>query len=69
MEKFRVKSSAILSIGYDEHQRILTVEFKNEKEYSYLNVGLETFKDFVGSDSIGKFYNQWIKPNFEEVQS
>lgn len=75
MERQKVESSLIASLGYDAGARKLEVEFKGYGKpgsvYEYENVELETYngffateKDAEGKDqpvSIGKYFGSKIK--------
>ncbi|HEU0054487.1 MAG TPA: KTSC domain-containing protein [Longimicrobium sp.] len=65
MERARVDSSSIASIGYDPATRTLEVEFVNGGLYHYLDVPVEELERFVTSGSLGRYLNQHIKPSFE----
>lgn len=54
-----VESSNIKSIGYEN--KLLVVEFKNKKIYSYIPVSEETYKSFIASESKGGFFSEKIR--------
>lgn len=60
-------SSFITEIKYDEDNKILVVTMKHGKEYEYLNVPIDVFKDFKNADSAGAFYSANVKGKFEEM--
>ncbi|BAY64549.1 hypothetical protein NIES22_46480 [Calothrix brevissima NIES-22] len=60
-----VSSSMAASIAYDSHEQTLQVEFKNGEVYEYFGVDEETWEDFSSADSIGSFYNDYIKGQFD----
>jgi len=64
IERIKVESSNIESIGYDEESKTLIVEFKSGSTYSYIGVPSIVFKKMLESDSKGKFLNNNIKPVF-----
>lgn len=62
MERTRVKSSNIKSIGYDPEALILEVEFLNKTLYHYFDVPLVKYLGIMDADSHGTFLNEYIKP-------
>ncbi|MTJ13462.1 KTSC domain-containing protein [Anabaena sp. UHCC 0187] len=60
-----VNSSVAYAIGYDADSQILQVEFQSGEVYQYFDVEAETWEDFHSADSIGEFFNQEIKGNYE----
>jgi len=64
IERIKVESSNIESIGYDEESKTLIVEFKSGSTYSYIGVPSIVFKKMLESDSKGRFLNNNIKPTF-----
>lgn len=55
-------SSLISHIGYDKNRSVLYVRLKtNEKIYSYRNISPQTYDRFIHAESIGRFYNKYIK--------
>jgi len=60
-----VNSSVAYAIGYDADSQILQVEFQGGEVYQYFDVEAETWEDFYSADSIGEFFNQEIKGNYE----
>lgn len=55
-----LNSSFLVATAYDEKTTTLHVRYKNGKEYPYV-VPIETFKNFLNSESPGKFYTNYIK--------
>jgi membrane peptidoglycan carboxypeptidase len=66
-----VDSSSIVSIGYDEDQKILEVELpRREKEkqrriYQYLNVPPKVHKAFMAAESKGRYYDENVKTRYK----
>jgi len=50
-----VKSSNIISMGYDEKEKILEVEFIKGGVYKYYNVPKKIYEQALKAPSIGKF--------------
>lgn len=58
-----VKSSNIDSIGYDEKKFQLLVTFKNGKTFGYKYISSDEFFALLSAGSVGKHFNQFIKPS------
>ena len=61
-----VESSQISEIGYDNATNTLSVRFKAGKrssasEYHYENVGLKMFGELINADSVGSYFENFIK--------
>lgn len=68
MQNKPVESSVILSIGYDDERRILKVRFRNGRVYYYLGVPESAYQSLITSSSIGKYFNEVIKPSYRVVR-
>jgi hypothetical protein len=64
MDREKVSSSMFTSIGYDENTQTIELEFSNGKIYQHSNVSVKVFTEFKNAQSLGKFYNQFIKGKF-----
>jgi KTSC domain len=60
----RVSSSNIVSVGYDEEQRILEIVFVGGRVYHYLEVPPERVLSLLRAESKGRYLNSEIKPHF-----
>jgi len=54
MKRTKVKSSIVVSVGYDAEQKVLEVEFKSGV-YQYFEVPKKTYEQALKAPSIGKF--------------
>ena len=63
MERQEVDSSSIDSIGYDEENQILEIEF-HDGVYQYKNVPEYVYLDMITSGAIGSFFNEDIKHEY-----
>lgn len=54
-------STSIDGVSYDKTSRDLTVRFTNGTMYKHSNVSDELFKNFLNSESKGRFYIANIK--------
>jgi hypothetical protein len=55
-----VKSSAIISTGYDRANETLYVKFKNDRVYAYLHVPESVFSALLAAESKGKFLHRHV---------
>lgn len=62
MERTRIKSSHLVSVGYDSTTRTLEVEFKNGAVYQYAGVSPQKFSAFASAESHGEYLSKKIKP-------
>jgi len=60
IQRIRVKSSNIHSIGYDVASKTLQVEFLNGNIYQYCNVPVHVYNELMKSTSKGKYFNSKI---------
>ena len=61
-----VESSAISEVGYSEVWSVLAIRFRNSGDcYAYFNVPHEVYTNLVLADSIGGYFNSYIKPNYD----
>ena len=67
MQFHQVESSNVHAIAHMDN--VLHVKFKNGGHYAYTGVSLALFEKMRSADSVGKFLNAHIKPNypFEKV--
>lgn len=65
MERQRVASSNIKSVGYDERTMILEVEFHSNEVYQYLGVSEAAFSALIGASSKGTYLNEYIKGRYQ----
>ena len=65
------KSSSILAYGYDKMTQRLHIQYYNKEMYIYKSVPHKVIESLTKADSMGKFINAHIKPNYhvEKVQN
>jgi hypothetical protein len=63
MNRNPVKSSRVLSIGYDPDTRILELEFNNKTVYQYSPISPGGYDLLMASESKGKFIQEHIINN------
>jgi hypothetical protein len=59
-----VRSSAIVSVGYDAASQVLEMEFTDGDVYQYHDVPEATYVDLLDAPSIGQFVNTVVKEMF-----
>lgn len=59
-----VDSTAIHYVSYDSDGRSLEVGFNHGKVYTYAGVPLQVAVELVSADSVGVYYNRYIKTQF-----
>ena len=66
VEMQEVDSTCFSEVGYDAGQELLLVRFRNSGSlYSYGPISQEEYNAFISSSSLGKYYNSYIKGNYE----
>jgi hypothetical protein len=61
MNRTRVSSSHIVSIGYDSQSSTLEVEFKDGAVYQYYNVPQFEYRGLMSAPSHGEYFDANIK--------
>lgn len=64
MERQRVSSSDIATIGYDPNLSVLEIEFISGGIYQYLNVPENIYNGIMFASSHGSYFHQFIKDRF-----
>lgn len=64
MERKKVSSGSIRSIGYDERARVLEVEFSDGKVVQYSGVSAEIHRRLVNAPSIVSYFRDNIEESF-----
>lgn len=65
MERQKVQSSHLRSVGYSSENDRLEVEFENGRVYQYFDVPTYMYNDLMKAASKGSFFNQHIRDDFE----
>ncbi|MDE1876765.1 MAG: KTSC domain-containing protein [Thaumarchaeota archaeon] len=68
MERERVVSSNVHSIGYDPEQKILEIEFNDRSTYHYFDVPELEHSKLMTAASKGKYLNSHIKGKYRYRQ-
>jgi hypothetical protein len=61
MERDRVTSSTIASIGYDQATQVLEIEFRGGGIYQYSNVPQSVYSGLMSASSHGGYLDRVIK--------
>lgn len=61
MERVRVNSSNIKSVGYDPFRAFLEIEFHNSGVYLYSGVPERVYERLMAASSKGTYFNDHIK--------
>lgn len=64
MDRKKVNSSAIRSVGYDERNRILEIEFSDSRINQYSGVSSELHRRLVSAPSIVSYFRDNIEESF-----
>jgi hypothetical protein len=64
MERKRVNSSKLRSVGYDEKTRVLEVEMSNGQVYQYTGVYPEVYRRFMGAPNPTSFFDDKIAEEY-----
>ncbi|HKQ29963.1 MAG TPA: KTSC domain-containing protein [Burkholderiales bacterium] len=65
MDRERVASESIRSVGYDPETRTLEVEFNNNSRYKYFDVPDAVYVALMRAASKGTYINRHIKDFFD----
>lgn len=60
-ERTPVRSSALRSVGYDQEQRVLEIQFTNGAVYQYFDVPAEVYSGLMAAESHGWYFNRHIR--------
>jgi curved DNA-binding protein CbpA len=63
-----VRSSHIISAGYNRTTQILYIKFDGDVVYSYLHVPESVFTAFMSADSHGKFAHRYIYHQYQSIR-
>jgi KTSC domain-containing protein len=64
MKRQPVSSSVMKSIGYDRTNRILEIEFHNDRLYRYFVVPHSVYQELLEASSPGRFFNERIRDRY-----
>jgi hypothetical protein len=61
IERTPVCSSALRSVGYDQEQRVLEIEFTGGEVYQYFDVPAEVHRGLMAAESHGRYFHQHVR--------
>jgi hypothetical protein len=64
MDRKKVSSSAIRSVGYDERNRLLELEFSDGRVVQYSGVSAEVHRRLVSAPSLVSYFRDNIEESF-----
>jgi hypothetical protein len=64
MQRKRVNSSKLRSVGYDEQTMTLEVEFSNGQVYQYVKVYPEVYRRFMAAPNPTSFFEDRIEEDY-----
>ena len=68
MNRVPVSSSNLSSVGYDESNHILEIEFHGGRVYQYFDVPKRIHQELMNANSHGKYFHRNIKDNYSYDQ-
>jgi hypothetical protein len=64
MDRRKVSSSSIRSVGYDERNRVLEVEFSDGRINQYSGVSAEVYRRLMSAPSIVSYFRDVVEESF-----
>ncbi|UQA60926.1 KTSC domain-containing protein [Polyangium aurulentum] len=64
LERVRVRSTSLCSVGYDPTTETLDVEFRDERVYRYRGVPPEVHAGLLAAPSLGRFFLAHIRGKY-----
>ena len=64
MDRKKVSSSSIRSVGYDERSRVLEVEFNDGRVNQYSGVSAELHRRLISAPSIVSYFRDNVEESF-----
>lgn len=64
MERKRVNSSRLRSVGYDEKNQLLEIEMSNGQVYQYTKVSPEVYRRFMAAPNPTTFFDDKIAEEY-----
>jgi hypothetical protein len=68
MNRVSVSSSNLRSVGYNEEEQILEIEFNGGRVYQYFNVPPKIHNGLMAASSHGKYFHRNIKDTYSYDQ-
>ncbi|WP_090481787.1 KTSC domain-containing protein [Nakamurella panacisegetis] len=64
MQRHRVVSTTVASVGYDDRTAVLQIEFVQGQVYEYFMVPASVFHGLMKAASPGRFFGEFIRDKF-----
>ena len=64
MQRTRVESSMLASVGYNPTTAVLELEFRNGRIYRYAEVGEATWRGLMSAESKGRYFLDHIDDQY-----
>lgn len=68
MDRHRVESTSVVSVGYDPNSHLLDIEYQGGRVYRYDSVPHAAYRLLLQARSIGQYVNDVIKPRFRATR-
>jgi hypothetical protein len=68
MNRDPVSSSNLSSVGYDESNQVLEIEFNGGRVYQYFNVSKRIYQELMNANSHGKYFHRNIEGKYRYDQ-
>ena len=65
MKRISVDSSNLASVGYDEENKILEIEFNHGGIYQYFDVPKDEYDALMNASSLGSYFYHNIRDDYE----
>jgi hypothetical protein len=69
MDRMLVKSSNLISVGYDSASKTLEIEFQSGKTYQYYGVPESVYQDLMTASSKGQFVHDHIYNEYDFAEA
>jgi hypothetical protein len=64
MRRQPVESAVVRSVGYDQAERILEIEFHNDRVYRYFVVPHSVYQELLTAPSFGRYLNENVRDRY-----
>ncbi|WP_456843610.1 KTSC domain-containing protein [Bradyrhizobium sp. USDA 4510] len=68
MMRTPVRSSTLVSAGYDESNQLLEIEFQTNSVYQYFGMPKPIYKQLMAASSKGSFFDRHIRNQFKTLR-
>ncbi|CCJ37509.1 hypothetical protein BN140_2586 [Methanoculleus bourgensis MS2] len=64
MQRQIVESTSIKSIGYDQEEEVLEVEFQSGGVYQYIGVPRDVYGGLLAARSKGRYFGEFVRLSY-----